>query len=98
GVCGENESEWNNGAEEHGSDQHSAIAAASPRREAESTPNERERCLHHGAATVARPELFDRKLRSAAESSGMLNPIDVARGATEDAEAEHGQLDLVAGV
>jgi len=78
-------------AEEHGSDQHSAIAAASPRREAESTPNERERCLHHGAATVARPELFDRKLRSAAESSGMLNQIDVDRGATEEAGADGGK-------
>jgi len=46
-------------AEEHCSDQHSAIATASPRRDAESAPYERERCLHHGATTVARPELFD---------------------------------------
>src|SRR5437879_8306696 len=87
----DHESERNNGAEEHRGDQHSAIAAASPRRYAESTPSERERRLHHGAATVARPELLDRKLCSAAESSGMLNQVDVDRGATEEAGADGGK-------
>src|SRR2546421_1853555 len=87
----DHESERNNGAEEHRGDQHSAIAAVSPRRDAESTPSERERCLHHGAATVARPELLDRKLCSAAEASGMLNQTDVDSGATEEAGADGGK-------
>ena len=72
-------------------DQHRTIAAASPRRYAESTPSERERCLHHRPATVAWPELFDRKLCSAAESSGMLNQIDVDSSATEETGADGGK-------
>jgi len=52
----DNESEWNNGAEEHCSDQHKRDRRREPTPRRREQSNERERCLHHGATTVARPE------------------------------------------
>lgn len=48
GGYDDNQCEWNDHAEQHCSNEHSAIAATSPRCYAERAPRERERRLHDG--------------------------------------------------
>ena len=77
--------EENHEREDQSASQDHSPATLDPRAERRKKTCDRETSLHHGAATIARTPLFDRRGSARLHASRMFHKVDVDGGASEDA-------------